>query len=43
MNEEGGQQTVHMIMENGGEATFVQVDVSQAPAVEAMISKTVTV
>jgi hypothetical protein len=41
MNEEGGQQTVHMIMENGGEATFVQVDVSQATAVEAMISKTV--
>src|SRR5882672_5041410 len=41
MNEEGGQQTVHMITENGGDATFVQVDVSQATAVEAMISKTV--
>jgi NAD(P)-dependent dehydrogenase (short-subunit alcohol dehydrogenase family) len=41
MNEEGGHQTVHMITENGGEATFVQVDVSQATAVEAMISKTV--
>jgi hypothetical protein len=25
MNEDGGQQTVHMISENGGEATFVQV------------------
>ena len=24
MNEEGGQQTVHMIAESGGEATFVQ-------------------
>src|SRR5467141_2528421 len=41
MNEDGGQQTVHTITENGGEATFVQVDVSQATAVEAMISKTV--
>src|SRR6266852_5562480 len=41
MNEDGGHQTVHMITENGGEATFVQVDVSQATAVEAMISKTV--
>jgi NAD(P)-dependent dehydrogenase (short-subunit alcohol dehydrogenase family) len=41
MNEEGGQQTVHMIAENGGEATFVQGDVSQAIAVEAMISKAV--
>src|SRR4030095_16817727 len=41
MNEEGGRQTVHMIAENGGEATFVQGDVSQAIAVEAMISKAV--
>ena len=41
MNEDGGQQTVHMITENGGEATFVQVDVTSASAVEAMISKTV--
>ena len=30
-----------MITENGGEATFVQVDVTQATAVEAMISATV--
>jgi NAD(P)-dependent dehydrogenase (short-subunit alcohol dehydrogenase family) len=41
MNDEGGHQTVHMITEKGGEATFVQVDISQATAVEAMISKTV--
>src|SRR5436190_4334261 len=41
MQEEGGQQTVHMITENGGEATFVQVDVTSASAVEALISKTV--
>jgi NAD(P)-dependent dehydrogenase (short-subunit alcohol dehydrogenase family) len=41
MNEDGGQQTVHMITENGGEAVFVQVDVSSASQIEAMISKTV--
>src|SRR5215470_7413066 len=40
-NEDGGQQTVHMITENGGEAIFVQVDVTSASAVEAFISKTV--
>jgi NAD(P)-dependent dehydrogenase (short-subunit alcohol dehydrogenase family) len=41
LNADGGQQTVHMITENGGEATFVQVDVSNATAVEAMISTAV--
>jgi NAD(P)-dependent dehydrogenase (short-subunit alcohol dehydrogenase family) len=41
MHAEGGQQTVHIIQENGGAAIFVQVDVSQAIAVEAMLSKTV--
>ena len=41
MNDNGGQQTVHMITENGGEATFVQVDVTSASAVEVLISKTV--
>jgi len=41
MQEDGGQQTVHMITENGGEATFVQVDVTSASAVEALISKAV--
>src|SRR5919201_5818705 len=41
MNTDGGQQTVHMITENGGEGTFVQVDVTSTSAVEAMISKTV--
>lgn len=29
MNEEGAQQTVHMITENGGEATALQVDVTK--------------
>jgi NAD(P)-dependent dehydrogenase (short-subunit alcohol dehydrogenase family) len=41
MNVDGGQQTVHMITENGGDATFVQVDVTSATEVEAMISKAV--
>ena len=41
MNEDGGQHTVHMITENGGEARFVQVDVTSASQIEAMISKTV--
>jgi NAD(P)-dependent dehydrogenase (short-subunit alcohol dehydrogenase family) len=41
MNDEGGQQTVHMITENGGKATFVRVEVRQASEVEAMISKAV--
>ena len=41
INDDGGQQTVHMIAEQGGDATFVQVDVTQAREVEAMISTTV--
>ena len=41
LHDEGGQQTVHMIIENGGEATFVQVDVTSPSAVEAMLAKTV--
>jgi NAD(P)-dependent dehydrogenase (short-subunit alcohol dehydrogenase family) len=41
MHEEGGQQTAHLITENGGEAMFVQTDVTQATAVEALISTAV--
>jgi NAD(P)-dependent dehydrogenase (short-subunit alcohol dehydrogenase family) len=41
MNEDGGHQTVHMITEKGGEATFVRTDVSQAIKVQALISKAV--
>jgi NAD(P)-dependent dehydrogenase (short-subunit alcohol dehydrogenase family) len=41
MNEDGGQQTVHMITEKGGAATFVQVDVTRAAEVEAMIHQAV--
>lgn len=43
MNEDGGHQTVHMITEQGGEAAFVPVDVTQARAVEALISRTVEI
>jgi NAD(P)-dependent dehydrogenase (short-subunit alcohol dehydrogenase family) len=39
--EEGGEQTVHLITEKGGEAMFVQTDVSQAADVEALISQAV--
>src|SRR4029450_2854472 len=41
MNEDGGHQTVHMITEQGGEATFVRTDVSQAVEVQALISQAV--
>src|ERR671925_1664143 len=41
LNADGGQQTVHMITENGGEATFVQTDVSRAVEVQALISTAV--
>src|SRR5205814_8081160 len=37
-HEEGGQQTVHMITEQGGDAIFVQLDVSRPAEVEALIS-----
>src|SRR5262245_46986220 len=41
MNAEGGQQTVHMVTEKGGEAIFVRTDVSQAVEVQALISTAV--
>lgn len=41
MHEEGGQNTVHLITKNGGEAIFVQTDVTQAAAVEALITMAV--
>ncbi len=42
MNEDGGQQTAHMIQENGGDATFAKVDVTDAASVEALIGTTVS-
>ena len=41
MNEEGAQQTVHMITEKGGEAIFVRTDVSKAVEVQALISQAI--
>src|SRR5215813_7424632 len=41
LNEDGGQQTVHMITEQGGEGIFVSADVSKAVEVQALISTAV--
>ena len=41
MNTDGGQQTVHRITEQGGEAVFVGTDVSNAVEVQALISTAV--
>jgi NAD(P)-dependent dehydrogenase (short-subunit alcohol dehydrogenase family) len=41
MNEDRGQQTVHLITEKGGEAIFVRTDVSKAVEVQALISTAV--
>ena len=40
-NIKGGEETVRLIKEAGGEATFVKCDVSRAEEVEAMIDKCV--
>src|SRR5215471_11590049 len=41
MNADGGQQTIHMLTEQGGEAIFVRTDVSKAVEVQALISRVV--
>jgi NAD(P)-dependent dehydrogenase (short-subunit alcohol dehydrogenase family) len=38
ISSDGGQQTVDMISDKGGEATFVQTDVSRASDVEAAVN-----
>jgi len=38
---EGGEETVRMVKQAGGEATFVQADVSQEIEVEALVSKAI--
>lgn len=38
---EGGQETVHLIEETGGEAIFVKADISNAKEVEALIKRAV--
>jgi len=42
-NAKGGEETVKMIKEKGGEASFMHADVSVTKQVEAMIQKTVEV
>ena len=37
---EGGEQTVRLIEEDGGEASFVEADVSKAAQVEALVGRT---
>ena len=41
VNAEGGEETVSMIKDSGGEAIFVHTDVSRTAHVEALIRKTV--
>ncbi len=41
INAEGGEETVSMIRDSGGEATFIHANVTRADQVEAMVAKTV--
>ena len=41
VNPRGGQETVSMVKEAGGEAIYVQADVSRAADVEAMVNRAV--
>jgi NAD(P)-dependent dehydrogenase (short-subunit alcohol dehydrogenase family) len=41
INEDGGSETVDLIEDNGGEATFVHTDVSKVADVEAMVDAAV--
>lgn len=41
IDAEGAQETVRMVQEGGGEATFVSVDVAQSVEVEALINQTI--
>ena len=40
-NVAGGEETVQMIKEAGGEAIFVKADVSKAPDVDTLVNKTI--
>jgi NAD(P)-dependent dehydrogenase (short-subunit alcohol dehydrogenase family) len=39
--KESGERTVKMIEDAGGAASFIQADVSVAPQIDAMVTKTV--
>lgn len=41
VNVEGGEETVHIIQDTGGEAIFTKADVSNSTEVEALIAKVV--
>lgn len=41
-NEEGGRETERLLRAAGGEGTFIQADVSDTAAVQAMVAKTVS-
>lgn len=41
VNVSGGEETVRMIVDNGGEAIFVATDVSRAVEVEALVRQTI--
>ncbi len=41
VNAEGGAMTVRMIMQGGGDATFLKTDVSNEAEVQAMVEKTI--
>ena len=41
VNVEGGDETVRMIVDGGGEALFVEADVSKAEDVQALVDRTV--
>ncbi len=38
---DGGEETIHMISEAGGQSIFVEVDVSKASEVERLVNKTI--
>ena len=38
----GGEKTVRMIRENGGEAVFIEADISRTADVESMVYETVS-
>ena len=40
---QGGQETVHLIQDAGGEATFMQVDVTRAADITALIAHTMAI
>ena len=41
LDADGGHETVHMIKDSGGEATFVTVDVTMSDQVEALVNRAV--